>query len=255
MKKTLLLLSVIIVTLTSCLDTFEEFTIAQDGSGTYRSSMDMSGMMEMMEMMAAMDTSANKEMRKMSEQNVDSSFKLAHSVDTATDLTAEQKRLFREAEMFININQKEKLFKMSMLFPFKTLDDVNRIIAYNEKGNGVGLFNKKDKNPMSSMAKESGMPNAGDYFIITFSEGLVERKIDEKKLAESKKENGVKDVPEMEGMLEGITYKTVFHFPRPIKNLKGKKAVLSDDKKTVTIRSTMADLLENPDALAFRIEY
>ncbi len=257
MKKMLLFLAVAATTLTSCLDTVEEFTIAADGSGTYHSTIDMSGMMEMMETMAAMDNSGNNDFSKISDKDVDSSIHLAPFVDTASDLTAEQKRLFRDAEMSVKINKKEKIFKMGMLYPFKSLEDVNRIIALSAEGKGVGMHNKSNKanNPMAAMGDDGKMPAGSDYFIVTFKDGLVERKIDEKKLAEFKSNPEMQQMPEMEGMLEGISYKTVFKLPRPVKNIVGEKVVLSEDKKTATIKSTLADLINNPGDLAFKIEY
>lgn len=257
MKKVLLLLAVAVTTLTSCLDTVEEFTIAADGSGTYHSTMDISGMMEMMETMAAMDNSGNNDFKKISEKDIDSTMKLAPFVDTASDLTAEQKRLFRDAEMTMKINQKEKVFKMGMLYPFKSLEDVNKIIALSAEGKGVGLHSKSNKanNPMAAMGDEGKMPGSSEYFIVTIKDGLVERKVDEKKLAEFKSNPEMQQMPEMDGMLEAVSYKTVFKLPRPVKNVIGEKVVLSEDKRTVTVKSTLADLMKNPGSLAFKIEY
>jgi hypothetical protein len=257
MKKITLLLALVTTMLTGCLDSFEEFTISADGSGTYTSSLDMSGMMEMLEMMAAMDNSGSDELKKISEQDVDSLIMMSSIVDTATDLSAEQKRLFRDATMNINISQKKKLFKMGMVYPFRSLEDVKKIIDYNEAGNGVGLYGNKsdDKNPLAAMQGQAGLPTGSGYFITTIKNGLIERKVDEKKVEALKTEKGKNDFAQAEEMMENMTFTSVVNLPAPVKKLTGTKAILSADKKTVRIRYTMADLMKDPAALGFKIEY
>jgi hypothetical protein len=256
MKKITLLLALVATMLTGCLDSFEEFTISADGSGTYTSSLDMSGMMEMIEMMAAMDPGSD-ELKKISEQDVDSLVMMSTIVDTATDLSAEQKRLFRNATMSIKISQKKKIFKMGMAYPFRSLEDVKKIIDYNEAGNGVGLYgNKSDENnPLAAMQAQGGLPTGSGYFITTIKNGLIERKADEKKLETLKNNPEMKELDQAESLMENMSFTSVINLPVPVKKLTGSKAVLSSDKKTIKIKYTMAELMKDPAALGFKIEY
>ena len=129
MKKiTSFILALTAIVLTGCLDTVEELTIAPDGTGIYKNTLDMSGMFDMIEMMAAMDTSANSELKKLSDKDIDSVLHMRQMADSAVHLTREQKELFRDATMSITMKQKEKLFKMGMTYPFKRLEDVQKII-------------------------------------------------------------------------------------------------------------------------------
>jgi hypothetical protein len=59
----------------------------------------------------------------------------------------------------------------------------------------------------------------------------------------------------MEDMLTSVTFGTVIHLPRPVKNMKGEKLTLSDDKRTVRIKYTLADLKKDPKSLEFKVEY
>ena len=80
------------ILLTGCFDAVEELTIAPDGTGVYKSTMDMGGMFDMLEMMAAMDTSQNSDLKKFAEKDVDSTASLRSVVDTASNLSAEEKK-------------------------------------------------------------------------------------------------------------------------------------------------------------------
>src|SRR5687768_3780027 len=99
--------------LTGCLDTQEDITIKDDGSGTYVSSVNMSGLFDMMQMAAAMDTSAKSELKNFSDKDIDSVIALKTFSDTASNLSAEEKQLFRDATMHFVINQDKKIFKMT----------------------------------------------------------------------------------------------------------------------------------------------
>ena len=92
-KHAFLLMAILTILLAGCLDTVEELDIAADGTGTYKTTMDMSGMFDMIEMMAAMDTSASGQLKKLSEKDMDSVLHLRSITDSAADLTEEQKKI------------------------------------------------------------------------------------------------------------------------------------------------------------------
>ncbi|HEU0110753.1 MAG TPA: hypothetical protein VFQ73_07740 [Flavisolibacter sp.] len=256
MKKIASYLFVLIVTLTGCLDTVEELTITADGSGTYNSTMDMSGMFEMIEMMAAMDTSASKQMKQLSDKDIDSTISMKSFTDTASDLTEEQKRLLSSAQMSITMKQKDKLFKMGMNYPFKNLQDVQKIIELNNSGKGVGAFGKgKDTETLPGMGDRGNMPSIGNFFDMVIKDGLIERKINDSKLQALNSDEKFKEMKNAGEMMGAVTFKSIIHLPRAATKIEGEKAKLSDDKKTVTISSALTDLFENPSSLNFRIEY
>lgn len=246
--------------LTGCFDTLEELTISPDGTGTYQSTMDMGGMFDMIEMMAAMDTSSNGQLKKLADKDVDSVLNLRSIVDTSSELNDEQKRLFRDAKMSIAIKQKEKIFKMGMTYPFKNLEDVKKIIELNESGKGVGLFGKEgNANPLLGRAgngnDSEAMPGLSKVFDMTIQNGLIERKLNEEKLKKLMENDKMAEMGQAKQMLEGVTFRSIFHLPKAAKKITGTNATLSADKKTVTVKASMVDLFDNPQALSFRIEY
>jgi hypothetical protein len=219
--------------LTGCLDTVEELTIAQDGTGIYKSTLDMSGMFDMIEMMAAMDTSANSELKKLSDKDIDSVLHMREIADSASHFTQEQKELFRDATMSITMKQKDKLFKMGMTYPFKQLEDVQKIIELNEEGKGVGLFGKKGKNSnaLPGSDEKGGVPSISKYYDMTIKNSLIERKVNEQKLEDLKNDDKLKDMKGAGDMMGAITFRTVIHLPKGAAKAEGEKVELSADKK------------------------
>jgi len=96
MKKILVFVSLTLLTvfvLTGCLDSQEDVNIKSDGSGVYKNSIDMSGLFDMLQMAAMMDTSASSQLKQLSDKNIDSTFSLGAITDTSSTLSAEDKAL------------------------------------------------------------------------------------------------------------------------------------------------------------------
>lgn len=257
MKKSLLFISFTLLTalfLTGCLDSQEDVTIQADGSGVYKNTVDMSGLFDMLQMAAMMDTSANSQLKKFSDKNIDSTITLGSFTDTSTTLTAEEKALVKNGTVHFNINQQDKVFKIDMNFPFKKVEDLQKILELQKSGKGFNPLKKATDNPaMGNFSQDSDSPFEG--LDMTFKNGLIERKVDQKKLDSLKNNDEGNQLASMGAMLEGVTFSTTIHLPKPVKSSSGEKVTVSDDKKTVRVKYTMADMMKNPKALEFKVEY
>jgi len=239
--------------LIGCLDVEEDVKINADGTGIFKHTVDMSGLFDMLAMAAMMDTSANSELKKISDKNVDSIISLKSFTDTSTKLSAEEKRLMQDGTMRMIVNQGEKSFKIIMNYPFKNFTDLQKIIELQESGKGYDPFGKSKEN--SPMGGEEDMMPSVDFAKMTFQNGLIERKIDQKKLDEMKDNEETKKMEEAGQMLEGITFKTVIHLPKAVTSATGEKVSVSDDKRTVRVSYSLMDVLKSPKALEFKINY
>ena len=116
----------------SCLEINEEVEIKENGSGQLSSSMDLS---QLVDMMAAM---GGEEFEKKKDEKIDSVIYLKDIIDTAKNLTAEQKRLTRDGTVRVQMNMAEKLFKLDMHYPFSSLERLQQLHAAMSDG-GIGL--------------------------------------------------------------------------------------------------------------------
>ncbi len=259
MKKHLLVLLLAVSTFfAGCIDTIEELTIAADGTGTYHIGMDMSGLFDMMEMLKAMDTSAAVANTPKKNETMDTTINMRDITDTASHLTAEQKALLRNAQMKMLMNEGERKFKIDMNFPFTKIDDVEKLMAISESGNGGNVVGKIFKGaPQGTLdgAGDGQMPDINSYYDTKVSGNLIERKLNKEKYQTLKDNEQAQGMQQAGDMLESFKMNTVINLPRTAKNVTGKNATLSADKKTLTIKATLMDLFQNPDAFAYRIEY
>ena len=243
--------------LTGCLDTFDEITINADGSGSYRQTVNMDKMFELMEMAAMMDTSAStaEAMKKMETTTVDTSYSLANKEGEFTD---DERRLLAGASSHILMNKKEGKFQIATSYPFTKTADLGKIIELQGSGKASKGIDKAIPalgSAMGGEGDEEGMPNANKTFDIMAGDGFIERKVDKVSLDELMKGSEGEQMQQMKSMLESITYRTKISLPRPAKKVVGDKVKLSDDKRTVTVEATMVDLIDTPKKLEFRVEY
>lgn len=266
MKKSLLFICAILSTvfiLTGCLDTEEDVTINSNGSGVYKTAIDMSGLFDMMQMAAMMDTSANSQLKQLGDKNIDTTIAFGSSIDTSSKLTAEEKALLHDGTIRMTINQQNKVFKIVLNYPFKKTEDIQKIMELQQSGKGYDPFGKAMNNPALQGMEGGdegkgggGLPSADQFAKTTFKNGLIERKFDQAKIDSLKKSEQFSQLQAGGDMLmSGITFTTTIHLPKAVKSSSGTKLTVSDDKKTVRMKYTLGDMMKTPKALEFKVEY
>ena len=231
MKNILLLICISSICLIGCFGSEEEVTINADGSGTFINTVDMSGLFDMMQMFAGMDTSGKNKFDKVADKQIDSVFSFSSFSDTASSLTAEEKKLFKNATMRMQINQEDKIFKMTMTFPFNKMDDLQKITDLQQSDKGVNPMGKTINNQEMAGMNDAALPSLQKIAKMTFKEGLIERKIDHQKLNDLKNDEQFNQLGNAEDMMSAITFSTAIRLPGAAKNAVGEKLVLSGDKK------------------------
>jgi hypothetical protein len=56
-------------------------------------------------------------------------------------------------------------------------------------------------------------------------------------------------------MMGEMNYKTTIVLPKPVKHYKGNDASVSADKKTISFRNNLTNLLKKPESLEFELDY
>ncbi|HEX2532295.1 MAG TPA: hypothetical protein VHK69_01090 [Chitinophagaceae bacterium] len=261
MKKVhLFLMGCLTLMLAGCFEITEELTIAENGSGTYENKMDMSGLFDMMEMAASMDTSAStKEGLDKLKEKIDTTISMSSFSDTASNLTADQKALMKNAKMRLRINQEAKEMKMDMNYPFTQLSDVQQLMKLNGEGGSFKMLGKAMKGEQNEMMGGDegtpGMPDLSSFFDYTYRNGLLERRFSEAKFKEASSSEKFKEFQQAAPMMESVKMNTVIHLPRAAKKAEGTGVKLSSDRKTVTISASLSDIASDPKVLGYRVEY
>ena len=245
--------------LTGCFETTEELTINENGSGTYSMAMDFSQLFQMFDAMGASDSSAQSALPKARQ---DTTVNFRSFTDTAKALTTEQKALFRDAQLHLVMDEKEKEFKMNISMPYSKPGDVTKLMQLLSSENGGSVLGNmmKGNNALGGQAPsdgKTGLPDINSSFDLTVGRNSVARKLNKQKHDSVMQQYNGQFGDESMGseMLAAIKFHTVIHLPRAVKKVTATKPIVSADKKTVTINGTLVDLFKNPQVFSYTIDY
>jgi hypothetical protein len=203
---------------------------------------------------------------------IDTVLSMKSILDSSKKATAEQKELWKDGKMKMQINIKEKIFKMDMYVPYKNLDNLQKLMAGEANTMGgvnevfYNMFGKdkprsdNDQQPTDQAVDPSARkgPEMGDYttlYDVTIKKGLISKKVN------AEKHKALMEKPEMAQMKQigasgmEILYTTSIKLPKPAKNVSNPLLKLSADKMTVTMKYNMLEMIENPEKFVYTIEY
>lgn len=260
----IVLVSVLAFILASCYDINENIVINTNGSGTYVTKMDMGQFIDMMQTFAGDDELSKEGL----DRPIDTTIQMKDIMDSAKDITPEQKELMKDGVMKIKMNMREKVFNIDMSYPYKNFNGLQMLMAGQSGGGLTDAFKKifgsklgddkaDDKSEgITDQAKDpGGMDQMANIFDVTVKDGLISKKVNADKYKALMSRPEMDQVKQMGSTGMEITYTTTMQLPRPAKKTDNPVVKLSDDKRTVTIKYNLVDLLDSPDKFSYTIEY
>jgi len=250
----LFLLAASVIFLTSC-ETTKEITLRPDGTGILTTTSDMSSMLGLAKM-----AGEGKDLDKLKEEKaVDTTVSMEKLVEELPDLTAEEKELVKKGTLGFNMDLKNDKLITQLTFPFSNTSEISTIDKMYTR---VMAQVMKEQMDSSKTGMPAGLPGGDklpsgsidNYYAFNLSKGLVERKLLADKYAKLGDDEGMQSMKEMSGVGIGNS-KLILYLPSPVKKTEGKGVTVSEDKKTVTIMSSMEDFFDDGKSLEFRIEF
>jgi len=241
----------------SCYEVSEEITINQNGTGLFVTKMDMGQMLEMIQSMAGEEELTKEGLDKA----LDTTIFMKSMVDTAKDVTPEQRELLQDGKMSLKMNMKEKLFKAQIDIPFKKYNDLQLLMS--GKGNSTsglaqlfkGAFDKGEQKPALDSPKEPGLEDMNTVFDVIIKDGLISKKINMERHKELINNPEILQLQQMASGGMEILYTTTIRLPRPAKKTENPLIKLSDDKKTLTLKYNLLDMFDHPEKFSFSVEF
>lgn len=240
-----------------CYEVNEEITINADGSGIHNTKMDMGQMLEMIQSMAGEEELAKEGLDRV----LDTTIFMKSVIDSAKDMTPEQRELLKDGKMNLQMNMKEKIFKAQVTIPFKGYNNLQSLMSGNGSSmSGLsqlfkGVFDKGEEKPALDGPKEPGLEDMNSIFDVVVKDGVVSRKVNlEKHKALMEKP----EIAQLQQMASGgmeILYTTSIKLPRPAKKTEGSLVKLSDDKKTVTLKYNLLELFDQPEKFSYSVQF
>jgi hypothetical protein len=251
MRKFLFLLAALgTLSLTGCLETEQEVSLKEDGSGTISITNDMSSLIGLMKQMGG-----GAALEKAGDKKLDSTIVLANTIDSIPNLSSEEREMAKTGVLKINADFKAEKFVTKISFPFAK---PSQIPAYNKLAGKIMAEVMKDKMADGAPMGTEDMPEASsidDYYKVEYSEGELTRKVDKDKYAGAGSDEYLKGINEAASMGLEMKASYVIRLPRPATKAEGKNVKLSDDKKTVTLSGTLEDFFDDPSSFEFKIKY
>ena len=251
--------------LTSCLEINEDVEIKDNGSGKVSTTTDLS---QLIDIMSAMDSEG---FGKKKDEKIDTIIEMKKFVDTSTKLTADQKALLRNGKIRMRMNLAEKVFNINMEFPFDNLEKYQQLNnLLNSEAGGMGNIMKSVmENPVGGGGKDSveitdqpaPIPKSPDMdqltsvFDLNASNGLIKKTLNQEKYKKLMDDPQIAQLKQGSDMGIELLYTTTYKLPRPAKKVENAGAKLSDDKKTVTIRTNLLDIFTAPQKFEYTIQY
>ena len=254
----------VFLSLQGCFSINEEIYLHDNNSGEYSIEMDLSQAISMVQSLAASFADSlnvdNEEMEDIDEnsssKDADTTIYLKPYIDTSTTLSDEEKRILGKSRLTVKGGSDMSAFKMKLTVPFDNLQELHTLSLANNNGSAFELMFSAlgSKNP--NLPVDKSMSDAKSPYELEFSDNVFERKFSEE-LFKSTGKNMVNEMQDEESleMLGDASYNTTLHFDKPVKNITGKYAKLSDDRKTVIINVLMKDFIKNPSSLAYKVEF
>lgn len=249
-----LLLIASLFSLTGCLEIVRNITINDNGSGAFETKIDMGEVFEMVRSMGQ-----EQQLAEAKSKEVDTLIQIKDIVDQAGDLTAAEKQLLSNGHIRINLNVDSSIFYTKSLINFKAVTDIEQINLLSQRflSNAMDKVLEEGEAAAEEPAKNESMLGAtfDDYYKYTYTKNSIEKKLNTEKTLPTGDDEATKAFQEMSAMGMDIKSTIVYNLPRAAKSIEGKNAVLSADKKKVTITSGLNDFTTDATSLEFKITF
>lgn len=239
--------------LAGCLETTQEITLNEDGSGTVTNTNDMSTLIGLAKQMGGA-----AELEKSPISSIDSSFSMEKGADSIPNLTAEERAIIRTGTMRIKANLKDEKFLTYLTFPFKKPSEISQFNRLSSKVMADAMKDQMEGGAGGGAMPMDQMPETStfdDYYKFEFSNGELTRKVDKEKYAGVESDKYFEGLKQAAGMGLEMKATYIINLPRPAQKAEGKKLKLSEDKKKVTMTGTLDEFMSDASVFEFKIKY
>ncbi|WP_123947538.1 hypothetical protein [Flavobacterium reichenbachii] len=264
--KRILLCFFVLLCISSC-TLKEKMIMNEDGSGTFSYGFDMSPMFKL-GMKKSDSTKINKVVdtsftfKDVFDKIKDSISKLPEADKEKIEMLEKEKEKLKILENFkvsLKINEEKQQFEYNMAFDFPSITGFQNLATPAESLEALAATDKKRLGAFSAVPKPDEKASAsvfydGKVFIKSITPAKDNKKVKKKK--EKKKEKD--DDPfskKMDDMFKECKYIAEYHFPKKIKTVSIKNAVIAADGKSFTVEIPLENMQESNVDFGFKVEF
>ncbi|MCJ8211229.1 hypothetical protein MUY27_16040 [Mucilaginibacter sp. RS28] len=255
MKKVYLLaLFLLALCVSSCVDIEERYSFKADGSCNVSYNFDMSQAVAVLMNLMSDSVAATPQFAMAKDTSLNFYSALPDTIQSK--LSADEMKLAQSSDLNVKMNLRQNLMKVSIDHLATSPADLEYYLQHISKvANTTSLptLAKGPKPPLKGF-DASQLIAGQDYYIYEITPHKFYRIIDKTKF-----NNFVKKTQSTlvmaKALLIDMPYKLVLSFAKPVKTLDNKRAILSADRKTVTLVTNMDEVIKNPSVMNLKIDF
>ncbi|MGZ3945336.1 MAG: hypothetical protein ACXVJB_10355 [Mucilaginibacter sp.] len=252
-KRYLLLMLFVMLCFSSCLDIEERFDFKPDGSCNVVYGFDMSSAISVL---TNLMTDSGKETPQFSlVKDTTLNFYTALPDSTQQKMSPEEVNMVKSSNLSIKMDLRKNIMKVNVNHVAKNAADLEYYLKHISKismNSQLKSISKGEKQPLGFDAQQ--LVAGEDYYTYEVTPHKFYRIIDKVKFnAFLKKTQSAFSMAK--AMLIDMPYKVILNFAKPVKKINNPKAVLSADRKRVTLITNMDDVIKNPSLMNLKIDF
>jgi hypothetical protein len=254
MKKFYLpILFLALVCLSSCVDVEEHYDFKADGSCKVAFGFDMSRAVSVLMNLMSDSVKATPQFAIVKDTSLN--FYSALPDSTQQKMTAEEINLAKSSNLSVQMNLQKNLMKISIEHQAKNAADLQYYLQHISKIESHSNLNSVTKNSKGIKDFDTRQLISGqDYYSYEVTPHKFYRVVDKAKFnAFLKKTQSTFAMAK--AMLIEMPYKVILNFAKPIKKINNPRAVLSADRKRVTLQTNMDEIIKNPSVMNLKIDF
>ena len=251
-KRYYLLIFFVLPGLSSCFDVEERYDFKPNGSCNVAYTFDMSSAVSVL--MNLMSDSVKETPQFSMVKDTTLNFYSALPDSTQQKMSKDEADMAKASNLSVKMDLKKSIMKVGINHTAKDAADLQYYLQHLSKisldGQLKAVTNSKQKTGFDAQQLVAGE----DYYSYEITPHKFYRIIDKAKFeAFLKKTQSAFAMAK--AMLIETPYKVVLNFAKPIKKINNSKAIVSADRKTVTLVTNMDDVIKNPSIMNLKIDF
>jgi hypothetical protein len=237
----------------SCVDIEEHYDFKSDGSCKVVYGFDMSKAVSVL--VNLMSDSVKETPQFSLVKDTTLNFYSAMPDSTQRKMNLAETNLAKSSELTINMNLKKSIMKVSLDHEAKNAADLEYYLQNVSKialNSQISAFSTGDKTAKALDARQ--MVAGQDYYSYDITPHKFYRIIDKVKFRAFLKKTQSTFMM-AKAMLIDMPYKVILRFAKPVKKLDNSKAILSADRRSVTLVTNMDEVIKNPAVMNLKIDF
>jgi len=248
----LILIFFVLICFSSCVDIVEHYDFKADGSCNVVYAFDMSSAVSVLMNLMSDSVRATPQFSMVKDTSLN--FYSALPDSTQQKLTLEEVKMAQASNLVVNMDLKKSIMKVSINHVAKNAADLQYYLQHISKISMDGQLSSVTKNKQAKGFDAQQLVAGQDYYSYEITPHKFYRIIDKVKFnAFLKKTQST--LAMAKAMLIDMPYKIVLNFAKPVKKIDNSKAVLSADRRHVTLITNMDEVIKNPSVMNLKIDF